>query len=156
MAKTFSAPQLELVLKLTEDSGLTDTARANREILVKAYQAMLDGNESALAEILDPEVRFYEAKGLPYGVEAEGIDGALAGVAGMFSAWSHLYTEFQEFLAGGDMVIAYLWMRATARETGEIYEGPTAEMFRFKNGKVIEWRPIYWDTHRVREVCGLT
>jgi len=156
MAETFSAPQLELVLNLKEGSGLTDTARKNREILVTAYQAMLAGNENALAEILDPEVCFYEAKGLPYGVEAKGIEGALKGVAGMFSAWSHLYTEFQEFLAGGDIVIAYLWMRATARATGEVYEGPTAEMFRFRDSKIIEWRPIYWDTHRVREVCGLT
>jgi ketosteroid isomerase-like protein len=150
-----TAPYFQLVLNVPREGGLTDEARRNREILAEAYRATLAGNPNALTELLDPDVKFYEAAGLPYGVEAIGITGALKGVAAMFGAWTHLRCEFQEYLAGGDLVIAYMWMTGTARATGQIYEGPNAELWRFKNGKVIEWRPIYWDTHRVRQVCGL-
>jgi ketosteroid isomerase-like protein len=27
-------------------------------------------------------------------------------------------------------------------------------VFRLRDGKIVEWRPIYWDTHAVREACG--
>jgi ketosteroid isomerase-like protein len=154
-ASTLNPPSFELSIRLSEDSGLTDTARQNRELLYTAYKNMAAGDGEAIARLLDPEVVFIEAEGLPYGVSASGIEGALQGVAGMFGAWSQLRAEFLEFLAGGDLVIAYLIMTGIARATGQTYSGPTAELFRFRNGKIIEWRPIYWDTHAVRKVCGL-
>lgn len=146
----------ELVLSPTLGSGSADAAAINRRVVEDAYRAALKGDPDALFSLLSDEVEFHEAPSLPYGGSQRGIDGAKAGVAGMFSAWSHLRVEIEEIAAGGDIVIAYLWMRAISRSSGEVYEGPTAELFRFKARKIIEWRPIYWDTHRARQVCGLS
>lgn len=132
-----------------------DEGAANRKILHDAYIAMGAGDGEALFRLLDDEVVFSEAASLPYGVSGKGIEAARQGVAGMFGAWTHLHTEFTHFAASHDLVIAYLHMTATSRATGQVYKGPAAEVFRFRDGKIIEWHPIYWDTHDVRKVCGV-
>jgi len=144
----------ELILNVP-DNGFNETAKKNRDAVIGAYQATLQGTESALFEILDKDVAFHEAESLPYGGTQSGVPGAQAGVAGMFGAWSHLRVEIEEILAAGDLVIAYMQITGTSRATGKVYAGPVAELFRFKSGKISEWRPIYWDTHAVRKACGL-
>ena len=154
MSETLSPPEFSLTLSLGEHSGMTDTANANRALILDAYERMFAGESEALAGLLDPDVLFAEAESLPYGVTVRGIAGARQGVAKMFTAWRSLAVEIHEFTAAGDLVIAYLTMKGVGRETADVYEGMTAEVFRLNDGKIIEWRPIYWDTHRVRQVCG--
>lgn len=134
----------------------TAAAERNRKVLADAYAAVLAGNESAVFDCCADDVVFIEAASLPYGCVTKGVEEAKAGVAGAFGAWVKLKCEIEEFVAAGDIVIAYMHVTAQARATGQIYEGPTAEMFRLKDGKIVEWRVIYWDTHRVRQVFGLS
>lgn len=144
----------ELIINAPDD-GLNQQAKVNRQLLLDAYKAQLTGDTESLFRLLADDVTFIEADSLPYGGTFHGPAGAQQGVGGMFTAWSHLRVEIEDILASGDLVIVYLQMTATSRETGEVYDGPTAELFRFKDGKITEWRPIYWDTHAVRKVCGL-
>lgn len=137
------------------DNPIDDGARANAQLLIDAYKAMENGDEGALLQLLTDDCTFIEASSLPYGGIRKGPQGAMEGVGGMFEAWEHLTVTIEQMLAGGDLVIAYMHLVGTARATGKIYEGPTAELFRFKDGKVVEWRPIYWDTHAVRVACGV-
>lgn len=134
---------------------LDESARTCRDIIANAYHAMLQGDQGALGKILHPDIVFREAAGLPYGVEAKGIEGTLQGVAGMFEYWSSVDVDLIEVCGGKDMAIAYMYLRNVARATGKPYEGFVCEVFRFKDGKVIEWHPVYWDTHAAREACGL-
>ncbi len=149
-------PYFDLKLELASDSGITETARRNRELLVAAYGAMVSGKDpDALMRLLHPNVTFYEAASLPFGCVERGPDGCVKGVQAMFSAWSSLRATFTEFTAAGDIVIAYMRLTGTSRHTGKIYDRPNWEMFRFSDGQIVEWRPIYWDVHEVRQVCGL-
>jgi ketosteroid isomerase-like protein len=116
---------------------------------------MLAGDGEAMIRLLDPEVFFTEAPSLPYGCEARGIAGVRQGIAGIHAAWRELRAEIFEYAAAGDIVIAYMVIDGISEATGRRYQGPLAELFRFRNGKVVEWRPLYWDTHEVRKVCGL-
>jgi uncharacterized protein len=144
----------DLILNVKDD-GFNENAKKNRQALFDAYRAMIDGKSNALFDLLDDNVAFHEAPSLPYGGTLYGRSGAQSGVAGMFGAWSYLRVEIEEFLAAGDLVIAYMHLTNTSRATGKIYVGPVAEVFRFQNGKITEWRPIYWDTHAAREACGV-
>jgi ketosteroid isomerase-like protein len=148
-------PTFELILNTANHAELSTVAESNRRAIEAAYQSMLAGNDSALFDLSADDVTFFEAPSLPYGCVNKGREGARSGVAGMLGAWSTLHVEIEAIAASSDLVVVYLSMRAKSRATGETYEGPAAEIFRFANGKIIEWRPIYWDTHRVREVCGL-
>lgn len=143
-----------LTLKAGSNDDISDIARDNRRTLIRAYEAQLAGDLDSWWSIFDPDVEFHEAESLPYGCSLKGLAAAQRGMAGMFAAWTHVDVEFEQFTAAGDLVIAYLRMRATSRKSGKVYDAPTAELFRFRNGKVIEWRPIYWDTHLVRDVCA--
>lgn len=146
------AQQFTLSLSLPEGP---DEGAANRKILHDAYIAIDAGDGGALFALLDEEVEFIEAPSLPYGTHGTGIPAAQAGVAEMFKSWQHMHVDITHFTASHDLVIAYMQMSATSRATGEVYSGPAAEIFRFRNGKIVEWRPIYWDTHLARKVCGI-
>ena len=71
----------------------------------------------------------------------------------MLATWSPLVVQIQELTAGGDLVIAYLLMTATGKRTGTTFSFPVAEMFRFRDGRVVEWRPIY-SGHLYRSAGG--
>lgn len=141
-------------LRVNSGSDIDDIARSNRRILIQAYEAQIAGDIEAWWSIFDPDVEFHEASSLPYGGSLKGLEAAKQGMGAMFEAWRDVQVDFENFLAAGDLVIAYLRMHAVSRRTGDAYDAPVAEVFRFRNGKVIEWRPIYWDTHEVRKVCG--
>lgn len=143
-----------VILNAPED-GRFALAERNRNAVYEAYRAVEQGDMTKLVALLSPDVEFHEAPSLPYAISTKGIEATLAGVGGMFDHWSDLTAEIEELVATGDLVICYLLMTATSRATGKVYSGMTAETFRFRDGKIIEWRPIYWDTHEVRVVSGL-
>jgi ketosteroid isomerase-like protein len=144
-----------LKMEVDSNSDIGEAAARNRVAVIKAYEAQYTGDWDTWWNLFDPDVEFQEAASLPYGTSVKGIEAAKQGVAGLFATWKELDMTIHEFVAGGDIVIAYLRLKATSRKTGKVYEGDTAEFFRFRGGKVVEWKAIYWDTHRVREVCGL-
>ena len=148
-----AATGFELIIDLPARDGLDEVARSNREALINYYRARQAGDPDAFARLVDPDLHFIQSPGLPYGGEARGAEATQALMTRMFGTWSALRVEVQEVTASGDLVIAYVMLTATARATGKSYTGPTAELFRFRDGKVVEWRPIYWDTHAVREAC---
>jgi len=145
----------EVKLQVDSSTNISETAHKNRTAMIKAYEAMITGDFDTWWSYFDKDVEFYEAASLPYGFSSKGLEEAKQGMAGMFEAWKHLEIKVEEFTAAGDLVIIYIHMKATSRKTGKIYEGPVAELFRFRNDKIIEWRPIYWDTHMVREACDV-
>ena len=145
---------LELVLTApTEDDA--GTTSLNRKLLFDAYSAVLAGSHDALFDLCAPDLLYALPASVPYGCVKHGVAGAREGVAGAFAAWSRIRCDIKQFVAGGDLVIAYMQVALTGRATGEVYEGPTAETFRFRGGRIVEWRVIYWDAHRIRQVCGV-
>ncbi len=148
-----NATQFELGLHIADSSGLGGEACTNRDLMIKAYQRIAAGDQGALVALLDPDVHFVEAPSLTYGCDVRGAAAAVAGVGGMMNAWRTIRVDIEEFAAAGELVIAYMRFTGTSRQTGRIYEGACAEVFRFKNGLITEWRPIYWDTHAAREAC---
>lgn len=133
---------------------VSSEAEANRAALLAAYEGITKGDTDTWWALFDPEVAFYEAEGLPYGQSCKGLAAAQQGMGDMFATWKQISIDIEEFAAAGDMVIIYMQMTAVSRKTGKTYSGPVAELFRFRNGRIVEWRPVYWDTHKVREVCG--
>ena len=140
------------------DADLSDKAARNRQLIVNAYKALKSGGDvgaMGLFELVAPDVQFLEAPSLPYGGTFHGVEGARAGNEGVLRAWRVFHCEIQEVTAAGELVIAYMWLRGSPYGSDEVCEGPVTELFRCKDDKIVEWRPIYWDTHRVRQVFGL-
>jgi ketosteroid isomerase-like protein len=150
-----SRPCLELKLSLNERSGLTEEAGHNRELVVKAYEARLTGDAQALLRLLDPKIEFHLPKSLPYGGAYSGPDGVIKGIERLFAFWGQLEIDFEDFLAAGDLVIGYFHVKGAAA-TGKTYANPGCVLFRFKDGKIVEWRTFEADTHLIRELCAVS
>jgi len=152
-APDVDSTKFELNLHIAGSTGLGAEAQTNRDLMVKAYQSVAAGDQGALVALLHPDVHFIEAPSLTYGCDVRGIAATVAGVGGMLNAWRQIRVDIEEFAAAGDLVIAYMRFAGTSRQSGTVYEGECAEVFRFKDGLITEWRPIYWDTHAAREAC---
>ena len=62
-----------------------------------------------------------------------------------------LVHTLEQILAAGDLAIAYAWMTYRVRKNGRTGKFPLAEVYRFRGGKVIEWRVHYFDASTVAE-----
>lgn len=132
---------------------LDDRAQRNRAAIRTMFVGMAAGDLGALTALLAPDIHFVQAPGLPYAVDAHGVEEAMAGLGQMMAAWSRLDVQLIDVFASGDRVFAFLQMDGVSA-SGKTYSGPVTELFRFDGDKVVEWRPIYWDTFAVRTACG--
>ncbi len=131
------------------------TPEQNRQTVVDAYVAYAEGRHDDFFALFDAEVELHEASTLPYGGVYKGIKEFRHGIDRMLASWAEMRFEIEAITAGGDLVFVHFNTAATARN-GRSYAFPVLELWRFKDGKVIEMRPIYWDTHKAVETFGDT
>jgi limonene-1,2-epoxide hydrolase len=124
-------------------------AQANRKTLVDALTSLLAGDEAAFWAIYDPAVTFYEAPCLPYGGEHKGLEATKAAFAEMCATFADMHTVFEAVLTDQDLVILYQTITFKVAANGNTGSLPVSEVFRFKGGKVVEWRACYFDSSMV-------
>ncbi|MCB2059549.1 MAG: nuclear transport factor 2 family protein [Novosphingobium sp.] len=134
-----------MVLDYRDFPAFDDTAQANRKILTDALDLLEQGDHDAFWAIFDPEVTFYEASCLPYGGAHEGLEATKRGYAFLCEHFSGMHAEFEAVLASRDIVILYQTITFEVAANGNTGTLPVAELFRFRDGKVIEWRAHYFD-----------
>ncbi len=129
-------------------------SEANRKIVESAYEMLARGDWDSFYALFADDVVMHEAESLPYGGTYVGKDGLKRGIGKMFAAWEDMTYSVEQITAGGDLCFVYLHTSATSPRTGKTYAFPVAELWRFRDGKVVEFRPFYWDTHRAINVFG--
>ena len=146
---------------LAEDAGFTsvmaykhcaipvDETERNRAAVLAAFDAIAGGDSGPFRAMFDPEVVFNEAACLPYGGAYRGIEAVKAGFAGIFETFDQVHALFEQLLVAGDIAIAYQQIDFRVRGNGRRGSFPVAELFRFRDGKVIEWRALYFDADMV-------
>jgi limonene-1,2-epoxide hydrolase len=78
-----------------------------------------------------------------------GIEATKRAYAHLSSVFTDLRSEFEAILAAGDLVILEQTVSFATHDRGPIGTMPVAEMFRFRAGKVVEWRAHYFDSNMV-------
>ncbi len=141
----------EVKLHFKGEPAFGETAAANRKIVEDALDAMLVDGLDRFWEIFDPEVEFHEASCLPYGGAHKGLEATKRAYAELCEEFSGIESEFEALLASRDIVILYQKITFTAAKTGKTGSLPVAELFRLRDGKVIEWRAHYFDACMVAE-----
>jgi ketosteroid isomerase-like protein len=128
------------------DQPVTDSvAESNRKTFIKGLTSLLDGDVEAFWAMYDPDVVFYEASCLPYGGAHKGIAAARQAHGQIEQYFGSLHSVFDAVLAAEDIVILYQTISFKVRENGNTGSLPVSELFRFRDGKVIEWRALYFD-----------
>jgi ketosteroid isomerase-like protein len=128
------------------DIPVTDeVAERNRKTLLGALDRLFAGDPEGFWAIYDPDVVFHEASCLPYGGEHRGIAATRAAFAQMERTFSGMKSDFEAVLAAEDIVILYQTISFRVAANGNTGALPVGELFRFRDGKVIEWRALYFD-----------
>lgn len=143
-----------MVLQYRDAPGYDATAEANRTLITDALEQIAQGNMEALWAIYDPAVTFHEAGCLPYGGSHVGIEATKAAYVKLSESFSAMHAVMEAVLASRDIVIVHQTITFTASATGRTGTLPVCELFRFRDGKVIEWRAHYFDACLVADALN--
>jgi len=132
-----------------------EEAAGNRALLVGALERILAGEFDRFWDIFDPDVTFHEAACLPYGGAHRGLEATRAAYGRMAATFSKMRSVMEAVLASRDVVILYQTITFEVAANGRTGSFPVCEIFRFQQGKVIEWRANYFDADfMARAIAG--
>lgn len=119
----------------------------NLAVIERFVAAVFAGDGDTIRSLCHPEFLLHEGSGLDFAGTYPGGDGFL-GFLEVFGAT--LDIERLETLRiyqaeDLDYVIAEMELRATVRETGQIFESSLLERWHFRDGKVVEIKPHYFN-----------
>ncbi|MBW8752929.1 MAG: nuclear transport factor 2 family protein [Sphingomonadales bacterium] len=136
---------LAMVPDYRNHPGFDATAERNRQLLTGALDQIEAGNFERFWDIFDPDVTFYEASCLPYGGAHRGLEATQRAYAQLSATFSEMKSVMEAVLASRDLCILYQTITFRTAEAGVAASFPVCEVFRFRDGKVIEWRACYFD-----------
>ena len=148
---TDQASESSIVVRYHDMPVVDKVAEKNRQTLLGAIDKLLKGDAEGFWSIYDPDVVFYEASCLPYGGAHKGIAATRQAFGHMEQTFGGMHSEFEAVLAAEDIVILYQTITFRVRENGNTGSLPVAELFRFRDGKVVEWRALYFDACMVSQ-----
>jgi ketosteroid isomerase-like protein len=131
-----------------------DTVARNLKTVKEFYAAVDAGDWTGAEDIFDfDNLILIEADGMPYGGTWQGREAFIRFNEMIYNLWQPLQYKMLEYCAGGDLVICYLQLTGTGK-TGVSWSMTVCEPWRLRNGKVVEIKPHYFDTHRLRQIDG--
>ena len=135
----------EQITNYEHSRGVDAEALANRQALIDAYEAVSAGDYAPYWALIDPSVVFHEAPYLPYGGSHHGIEAVERAFAAVAATFSANRVEHHEVLTAGEYCISYFTCTFRIASNGVTGTLPVTEIFRFKNGKIVDWRVNYFD-----------
>lgn len=118
------------------------------------YLSEAGGDFSIVADLIHPSCVMHQAESLPYGGEWKGPSGFKAWMEAFGMAWSSLKVVKSEMFDFGDVVISKISVEAIARSTGTSVAFDVMQYVRAADGKLIEFRPFYWDIPKLLDALG--
>lgn len=109
---------------------------------------------AAMADTLDPGVVLHQTPDLPWGGEFHGHAGYEDWARRMSDAFDRLEVRDARFFENGDTVVITCRLITRSRQTGETLDLPMAQVVRVRSGKIIEFRPFYWNVPQYRDATG--
>jgi len=105
-----------------------------------AYAAFNRGDIDAAVRMLDPQVEWVEPDEFPYGGAYHGIEGAKRYLAQSRATAAQVISEPEQFLSARDRVVVFVYARVLGKGTTEWQDISLADVYTFRDGKVIKMR----------------
>ena len=129
---------------------MSEQAQDLMAIAQRLYGAALTGDWKTAGEIIAPECVIVEASALPFAGTYQGLEGLKALFAKFAESISAKNLKFRPMLSGPDLVCAQL--EIIVEHAGKDVALKVVEILRFKNGRVVELTPYYFDSALVNAV----
>lgn len=111
----------------------------NEVEIVKGVYAGLNRNDiSAALAFFDPQIERVEFEGHPSGGAYHGFEEVKAHFLKGRSTWAEGSCQPERFLVVGDKILVFVYVRVKLKSNMEWVEGRAADVFTFRNGKIIQ------------------
>jgi uncharacterized protein len=134
--------------------NLTPSLAAETEALREAYAALNRNDIPAMVRAFDPQIERIEPADFPAGGTYHGLAAVQAHLSGARQTWAEGSCEPERFIVAGDKIVVFLYVRVRLKQETEWREGPLADVFTFRNGKVIQMR-TFGDRQQALEWAGV-
>jgi uncharacterized protein len=145
MDTSFEDQPFQSILRYKQPANAPELAAAYRQSLLEAFDASAAGDSKPLWALFDPDVVFYVAACLPYGGIHRGIDATRKAHSIAHGCYDRARVEVEQIFFAADLAIAYLHLTFRVRRNGRTGSLPMCELYRFRGGKVVEWRALHFD-----------
>ena len=119
---------------------------SNLDSVRGVYDAFARGDIPAVLGFLSPHIEWTEAEGFPYGGTYVGPEAVLNGVfMRLGTEWDGFAAVPDEFIDGGDTVVALGAYGGTYKATGKSIQADFAHVWKVRDGKAVRFTQ-YVDT----------
>lgn len=98
-----------------------------------------------MAATLDPAVVLHQSPDLPFGGEYLGHARYQSWADAMSDIFDQVDARDPEFYEKGETVVIVCTLVTRIRATGETMELPMVQIVTVEEGKIVEFRPFYWN-----------
>ena len=113
---------------------------SNLDSVKQVYQAFAEGDIPTVLGFLNSDIDWTEAEGFPYGGTYHGPRAVLEGVfMRLGSEWKEFAAVPDEFIDGGDTVVALGKYSGTYKATGKSFQANFAHVWKVQDGKAIRF-----------------
>ncbi|PEQ10202.1 hypothetical protein B2G71_23625 [Novosphingobium sp. PC22D] len=110
--------------------------------------------DGAYASVIAEDCVLYEADSLPYGGVYHGRETMKDVLRGVIARFDDFEFEIRNYLAGGDEVVVHLHLKGVGRQSRKSFSIPTMELWRVRDGRVVELRPFLYDAAALSEALA--
>jgi ketosteroid isomerase-like protein len=122
---------------------------SNVATVKQMYASFAAKDADGLRAILHPEVEWIQCAGMPGGAHRHGPQDVIDNVMGGLNAeWQDFDAPIEEYIDGGDSVVALGHYTGTHRETGQSMKAVFAHVYDVKEGRITRFRQ-YTDTYEL-------
>lgn len=121
------------------------TAQENTQIIQNIYAAFGQGNIPAILNALASEVEWIhtDAEGVPFGGTYRGTQAVGSFFQKLVESQDTLGFDAREFVAQGDVVVAFGSIKGRSKATGKGYETDWVMKWHLQNGKVTKFHHFF-------------
>ena len=113
---------------------------SNLDSLKALYQAFAEADIPSVLGLLSPDIAWTEAEGFPYAGTYHGPNSVLMDVLmRLGTEWDGFAAVPEEFIDGGETVVALGKYRGTYKATGKSFQADFAHVWKLQDGKAIRF-----------------
>src|SRR6185295_3872239 len=135
-------------------SNPTATLAAQTEALRAAYAALNRNDIPAFVQAFAPDIEWTDPPGSPESKTYHGLAAFQAHASQARAAWAEGSCEPERFITAGDKVIVFVHVRVRLKHETEWREGSIADVYTFRDGKVIRAR-VFTDRQQALDWAGV-
>jgi len=127
--------------------GYLLSENSNRALIDRFVTSVFSGDSATLLSLCDPEFVLHEGSGLSFGGTYRGGEGFLS-FLGLFNETLEIarLEPIRTYLTDDpDWIVCEFELEATVKTTGKTFASSLLERWHFRDGKVLEIKPHYFD-----------